>query len=104
VSNDVAQRTHEMGVRLALGATRRGVALLVLRDCLALVGLGLAIGVPLSLAATRPLSSQLYGLPADDPSTIAAVAALLVAVALVAVARPARSAARVDPVVLLRAD
>ncbi len=104
VSNDVAQRTHEMGVRLALGATRRGVALLVLRDCLVLVGLSLAIGVPLSLAATRPLSSQLYGLRADDPQTIGAVAFLLVTIALAAAGRPAHSAARVDPVVLLRAD
>jgi ABC-type antimicrobial peptide transport system permease subunit len=93
-----------MGVRLALGATRGGVAMLVLRDCLALVGLGLAIGVPLSLAATRPLSSQLYGLQADDPQTIASVTALLVAAALIAAGRPAQSAARVDPVVLLRAD
>jgi predicted permease len=104
ISNDVAQRTHEMGVRLALGATRASVALLVLRDCLALVGLGLAIGVPLSVAATRPLSSQLYGLPSGDPQTVAAVVVLLVAVALIAAGRPAQSAARVDPVVLLRAD
>ena len=104
VSNDVAQRTHEMGVRLALGASRGGVALLVLRDCVGLVVLALAVGVPLSLAATRPLSSQLYGLETNDPQTILGVASVLVLVALIAAGRPAHSAARVDPVVLLRAD
>jgi predicted permease len=104
VDNDVAQRTHEIGVRLALGATRGGVAMLVLRSSGALVGVALCLGVPLSLAATRPLSSQLYGLRPDDPQTIASVIVLLLAVAFGAAIRPARSAARVDPVVLLRAD
>jgi ABC-type antimicrobial peptide transport system permease subunit len=104
VSNDVAERTHELGVRLALGATRGGVALLVLRDCARLVAIALCVGVPMSLAATRPLSSQLYGLRTDDPQTIAAVIVLLLAVAFVAAIRPARSASRVDPVGLLRRD
>lgn len=104
VSYDVAQRTHEIGVRLALGATRGGVAWLVLRDCSGLVGLGLAVGVPLSLAAAQPLSSQLFGIRPGDPQTIASAVLLLVAVALVAALRPARSAARTDPVALLRAD
>jgi putative ABC transport system permease protein len=104
VDNHVAERTHEIGVRLALGATRGGVALRVLRHSGSLVGLALCVGVPLSLAATRPLSSQLYGLRPDDPQTITAVILLLLAVAFVAAIRPARSAARVDPIVLLRAD
>lgn len=104
VTNEVAERMHEMGVRLALGATRGGVALLVLRECARLVALGLAVGVPLSLAATRPLSSQLYGLRADDPQTISVVIALLMTVAFVAAIRPARAATRVDPVSLLRSD
>jgi predicted lysophospholipase L1 biosynthesis ABC-type transport system permease subunit len=104
VANDVAERTHELGVRLALGATRGGVALLVLRDCAMLVVVALCIGVPLGLGATRPFSSQLYGLRPDDPQTIAAVIVLLLTVAFIAAVRPARSAARVNPVTLLRAD
>jgi ABC-type antimicrobial peptide transport system permease subunit len=104
VANDVAERTHELGVRMALGATRHGMAWLVLRDCAVLVGIALCVGVPLSLAATRPLSSQLYGLRSDDLQTILSAILLLLAVAFIAAIRPARSASRVNPVVLLRAD
>lgn len=104
ISYEVTRRKREIGVRLALGSTRGGVARLVLRDCWRLVGLGLAVGAPLSLAAARPLSSWLFELDAHDPQTIACVIVLLFAVALVAAIRPARAAARIDPVTLLRAE
>lgn len=104
ISNDVVERTHELGVRVALGATRQRIAALVLRDAAMVATLALAVGVPLALGAVRPLSSQLYGVESHDPEIIAFAAFLLLSVALIAAGRPARVAARVDPVVLLRAD
>jgi hypothetical protein len=101
---DVAQRTRELGIRLALGATSRKVAAMVFRDSAALVVPGLAIGVPLGMAAARPLTSQLYGVETGDPWTLASVALLLGAVALLAALRPAHTASRIDPIALLRND
>ncbi len=104
MSYDVAQRTRELGIRLALGATSTRVMAMVLRDSAALVVPGLAIGVPLGIAASRPLSAQLYGVETNDPWTLASVALLLSVVALLATLRPAQTASRIDPIALLRND
>jgi len=104
MSYEVAQRTRELGIRLALGATKARVVALVLRDGALLVAPALAIGLPAGMAASRPLSSQLYGVQAGDPWTLASVALLLTLVAWVATLRPARTASSIDPIVLLRAE
>jgi predicted permease len=102
----VVQRTSEMGIRMALGASRRDVVCMVMREALALAAIGVAIGVPSALAAARLASSQiaglLFGLKATDPLTMAAAAVLLAAVAAIAGYIPARRASRVDPMVALR--
>ena len=98
----VSRRTHELGIRLALGATSRKVVTMVLRHSAALVLPGLAIGVPLGMAASQPLSSQLFGVEPDDPWTLASVALVLATVGLVATLKPARTASRIDPIALLR--
>ena len=100
----VAQRAHEIGVRVALGAERRDVLGLVMRRGLALAGGGALLGIAGAAALTRLLASQLYGVRPMDPLTFAAVTALLLLVALVACWLPARRAARVDPVVALRSE
>jgi predicted permease len=104
LSYDVAQRTREIGVRMAMGATGRSVVALVLRDSLVLVGVALAIGVPIGVSATRPLTPQLYGVQAGDPATVAFAVLLLAGATAVAMLRPARAAARTDPIVLLRTE
>ncbi len=98
----VAQRTREIGIRMALGAHPRDVLRLVLGQGMALTGVGLAIGIALALALGRSMSSLLYGLAPHDPATFAAVAMLLAGVAALASYIPARRAMRVDPVVALR--
>ncbi len=100
----VAQRTRELGIRIALGADISRVIRLVLRDGMKLVLLGLAIGAAASLGAGRLLSSQLYRVSSTDPLVFALVALVLVAVALAACWLPARRATRVDPVEALRAE
>ncbi|HUX68845.1 MAG TPA: ABC transporter permease [Terriglobales bacterium] len=100
----VAQRTREMGIRLALGAERRDIVRLVLRRAAWLVGLGLAAGLVLALGGARWLAAYLYGVPARDPLTLAGVALLLAAAGLWAAYLPARRAARVSPVEALRAE
>jgi predicted permease len=97
-----ARRTNEIGIRMALGATRGEVLAMVLRESLLLVVAGIVIGVPATLAATRLISSMLFGINAADPVTIAGGAALMVAVAALAGFLPARRAARVDPMIALR--
>ena len=104
LSYDVAQRTREIGVRMAMGATGRSVVALVLRDSLVLVGVALAIGIPVGVSATRPLTPQLYGVQAGDPATIAFAVLLLASATALAMLRPARAAARTDPIVLLRTE
>ena len=96
------QRTHEIGIRMALGAEPRDVLRLVLRQGLTLAVLGLAIGLAASFVLTRALSSELFGVTATDPLTFTAVAILLLAVALLACFIPARRAMRTDPMVALR--
>ncbi|HEV2489545.1 MAG TPA: ABC transporter permease [Candidatus Acidoferrales bacterium] len=102
VSYSVSQRTHEMGIRLALGAQRSDVLRLILGQGTGVALLGIAIGIVASLALTRLMSSLLFGVSATDPLTFAVVAILLMLVALTACYIPARRAMRVDPLVALR--
>ena len=104
LSYAVARRTSEIGVRMALGADRRDVLWLVLRDALRLVLIGAALGVPAALAAARLVASQLFGISAADPGAIVAATLALLAVAAVAGYLPARRATRVDPLVALRCE
>lgn len=99
---DVERRRREMGIRLALGATARQVHRLVLRDGATLVIPALAIGVPAGIAASRLLSSQLYGVETADPTSMLCVALLLTGVGFAATLRPAARASRIDPLALLR--
>jgi predicted permease len=98
----VARRTREIGVRMALGAVHGDVIWLVMREVLILVGSGIVLGLAASAALGRLIASQLYGVTASDPLTIAAAAGLLLAVALLAGYLPARRATRVNPVLALR--
>jgi predicted permease len=104
VSYGVARRTHELGVRMALGATRSDVVRHVLRDGSRLALFGALLGTLGALAATRLLSTQLYGVEAFDPLTFALAAAAIVVVALVGSYVPARRASRIAPVAALQAD
>lgn len=102
LSYSVADRSHEMGVRMAVGALPRDIFRLVLRQGMALAAIGLLLGGAGALALTRVISSQLFGVPPDDPVTFAAVSLLLVGVSLLACWIPARRAARVDLMTALR--
>jgi putative ABC transport system permease protein len=102
ISYLVAQRTREMGIRLALGAQRRDLLKLVLGQGLTLTMVGVTAGLALAFALTRFLSSMLFGVSAADPITFAAIALLLAVVALTASFLPARRAMRVDPITALR--
>ena len=104
LSYAVTQRSREIGLRIALGATAGSVMRAVVARGLALTGIGLTIGLALAWAGTRALQNVLYGVAAGDPSTYAAVVALLSAIALLASYLPAHRAARVDPMAVLRAD
>ena len=97
-----SQRTHEIGIRMAIGATPRDILRLVLRQGIGVVGLGVVVGLAGAFAGTRVLSDLFYGVKPSDPLTYGAVAILLVAVALFACWIPARRATRVSPLVALR--
>jgi predicted permease len=98
----VSERTHEIGIRMALGARRNSVLAMVAKLGLKLVGIGVAIGVILALGLTRVISEFLFGVTATDPATFCLVAAGLTAIALLACYVPARRATKVDPMVALR--
>lgn len=102
VAYSVAQRTGELGIRLALGAQGKDILQLILGENLKLIAAGIAFGLGLALVLTRLLPRLLYGVSASDPLTLAGVAALLTLVALLACWLPARRAAKVDPLVALR--
>jgi ABC-type antimicrobial peptide transport system permease subunit len=104
VSYSTAQRAYEIGVRVAIGATRRDILGLVIGQSLRLVLSGLAIGIGAALLLGRTLSSFLYGISPGDPVTFAAVVGLLILTALLAGYLPGRRAAASDPVRALRAD
>ena len=101
---NVTRRTSEIGVRMALGASRRDIAWPILREALKLAGIGVAIGVPVALGLAQILKGQLHGVPAHDPLTFGAGALVLLAVAVLAAWLPARRASRIDPMVALRAE
>lgn len=100
----VAQRTSEIGIRMALGANHRRVQKMVLREAFLKVGLGLLIGIPAAIAAGRVIEAELFGVRAWNPLVLGATTALLGAVALLAAAVPARRAASVDPMKALRGE
>jgi putative ABC transport system permease protein len=102
ISYSVEQRTHELGIRAALGASQRSLLSLVLIRGLVLTGIGLAIGLAGSLAVTRQMKSLLFGVGAQDPMTMVAVAAILAVVAITACYVPSRRATKADPMVALR--
>jgi putative ABC transport system permease protein len=104
VSYSVAQRTQEIGVRMALGATRKSVFHLVVGHTMALVAAGIVLGVAGGLALGSVMRTLLYQVSARDPWTFAAIAALLAVVGLAASIVPARRATRVDPLVALRTE
>jgi putative ABC transport system permease protein len=104
VSYSVVQRTREIGVRLALGARRGQVFAMVVGRGSRLAGFGVGIGLVVALGATRLLRGLLYGVQPTDPLTFAGVAALLIVVAVIACAVPARRATRVDPMIALRGE
>jgi putative ABC transport system permease protein len=100
----VTERTHEIGVRLALGAQRRDVMSMIVVQGMAMTAAGTVVGMLSALLATRLMSSLLFGVSASDPITFAAIPVLLAVVALVACYVPARRATRVDPLVALRTE
>jgi putative ABC transport system permease protein len=104
VAHAVAQRSREIGIRVALGARRLDVGMLVVRQTMALVAIGLAAGAGLALIVSPALKAFLYGAPSADVASFAAVASLLAVVALTACYLPARHATRIDPLNALRVE
>jgi ABC-type antimicrobial peptide transport system permease subunit len=98
----VARRTNELGLRIALGAERRRLIGMVLREVAVLAGAGLAIGVPAALASTRLVESFLFGVKANDAAALVGGALLMVAASVAAGFGPARRASRIDPWTALR--
>jgi putative ABC transport system permease protein len=102
MSYSVQQRTQELGIRMALGADKRDVLQLMVRQGLTLTVVGVVVGLAIAFGMTRLLASLLYGVKANDPITFSAVPVILAAVALIATYIPARRAMRVDPLTALR--
>jgi ABC-type antimicrobial peptide transport system permease subunit len=104
VAYNVARRTSELGIRMALGAQRGRLVWLVLREVLMLAGIGIAVSVPAALAASKLVESFLFGMKRNDPWALATAVATLLAAVLVAGYLPARKASSIDPMVALRHD
>jgi putative ABC transport system permease protein len=104
MSYAVAQRQREIGIRMALGADRRRVVRDVVRDGLTVTLAGLAVGVVAALATVRVIKTLLFGVTPQDPLTLAAAGVSLMVIAILACAVPASRAARVDPIIALRAE
>jgi putative ABC transport system permease protein len=104
ISYAVSRRTHEIGVRVALGASPSTVVRLVIAQGMRVVAVGVAVGLAGSLVASRLMTRLVYGVSVTDPLTYTGVAALLAVVALVASYIPARRATRIDPLVAMRTD
>jgi len=104
MSYSVVRRTNEIGIRIALGAQNSTVHWMILRESLILLGIGLALGLPLSLGGLRVLQSQLFELSASDPLTLSGSVLIIASVTLLAAWMPARRATKVDPMVALRCD
>jgi ABC-type antimicrobial peptide transport system permease subunit len=102
ISYAVTRRTNEIGIRAALGADRAQVLRMILGESALLIAAGIALGLPVALAAVRLISGQLYGLKPADPATIAGAILLLAAVGALAGYIPARRATKIDPAVALR--
>ena len=104
MSYSVAQRSREIGIRLALGAARRDVVAVVMRQGMGMVAAGMAVGLAASLSITRVLRSLLFGVSPTDPLVFTAIAVLLGLTAALAIYVPARRAARLDPLEMLRSE
>src|SRR5690242_1910191 len=102
MSYNVARRTGEIGIRMALGAQRGRVVWMVLREVLLLAALGLVISLPTALLTTKVVESFLFGIKPNDPAALSAAAVLLVSAAVLASYVPARRASRIDPMTALR--
>jgi len=99
---NVVRRTNEIGIRIALGAQAKRVLWMVLKESLWLLGIGIVLGIPATLAATRLVEAQLFGLSPSDPVTLAVAVIIIAMVTLAAAYLPARRALGVDPIVALR--
>jgi ABC-type antimicrobial peptide transport system permease subunit len=99
---NVVRRTNEIGIRIALGAQSNGVLWMILKESLLLLAIGIALGIPAALLATRTIKSQLFGLSPTDPLTFIAAALVISVVTLIAAWFPAHRATKVDPVIALR--
>lgn len=98
----MARRTREIGIRMALGAARESVLGMVMKEVSGLAGLGILLGLPMALALSRLVESQLYGLTPHDPATLVGATGVMALVAAVAGFVPARRAAGIDPITALR--
>jgi ABC-type antimicrobial peptide transport system permease subunit len=102
MSYNVARRTGEIGIRMALGAQRGRVVWMVLREVFTLAAVGLAISVPTALVASKVVESFLFGMKPNDPPALAGAVATLLSAAILASYLPARNASRIDPMIALR--
>ena len=104
ISYMVVRRTNEIGIRMALGADRSGILTMILREAGVLLGIGMTVGIVLSIAGARTAKTLLYGLKSYDPVTMLAAIGLLTLVAVAASSLPAQRAAKLDPMVALREE